>query len=127
MCITIATTKHPNYPFVLLSNRDEYYKRPTLAAHFRPIEREETEAEARTGEGEEAKEKSAGEQILTPLDLARPEHGTWIGVTTSGKMAVLVNYRDLDTQCMYYSSELAYLIQKTKKKITNKKDNKVHR
>ncbi|KAI3403800.2 hypothetical protein KGF56_003435 [Candida oxycetoniae] len=37
-------------------------------------------------------------KLLSPLDLARPEHGTWIGVTTSGKVAVLVNYRDVDTE-----------------------------
>ncbi|CAK9436273.1 uncharacterized protein LODBEIA_P08310 [Lodderomyces beijingensis] len=78
MCITITSTKHPNYPLMLLSNRDEFYKRPTEPAHFRPL--------------------SDSEKILSPLDLARPEHGTWIGVTTSGKIALLVNYRDVDTE-----------------------------
>ncbi|KAI5963595.1 uncharacterized protein KGF55_002475 [Candida pseudojiufengensis] len=78
MCITIATTSHPDFPFILLSNRDEYFKRPTDPARFRKLN-----------------EKV---QILTPLDMARPEHGTWIGITTTGKIAVLVNYRDIDTE-----------------------------
>lgn len=78
MCITIATTSHPDYPFILLSNRDEFFKRPTKPAQFRLI--------------------NDNEKVLAPLDLARPEHGTWIGVTTSGKIAVLVNYRDMDTE-----------------------------
>ena len=37
-----------------------------------------------------------GVKLLSPLDLARQEHGTWIGVTTNGKIAVLVNYREND-------------------------------
>lgn len=83
MCITIATTNHPEYPFILLSNRDEFFRRPTKPAEFRQI--------------------SNNTKVLAPLDLARPEHGTWIGVTTSGKIAVLVNYRDMDTESMYYT------------------------
>lgn len=82
MCILISTTEHPDYPFLLLSNRDEYYARPTKGAHFRTLEN--------------------GTQILAPLDLARTEHGTWIGVTTSGKIAVLVNYREEDNTRMYF-------------------------
>ncbi|KAI5967698.1 hypothetical protein CANMA_002878 [Candida margitis] len=78
MCITIATTDHPDYSFILLSNRDEFFKRPTMPAQFKQVKDHD--------------------KVLAPLDLARPEHGTWIGVTTSGKLAVLVNYRDMDTQ-----------------------------
>ncbi|KAI5948853.1 hypothetical protein KGF57_005251 [Candida theae] len=78
MCITIATTDHPDYPFILLSNRDEFFRRPTAPAQFRQI--------------------NDHEKLLAPLDLARHEHGTWIGVTTTGKIAVLVNYRDMDTE-----------------------------
>lgn len=76
MCIAIATTNHPDYPFILLSNRDEFFKRPTMPAHFRDV--------------------GNGVKLLSPLDLARQEHGTWIGVTTNGKIAVLVNYREND-------------------------------
>lgn len=80
MCIAIATTNHPEYPFILLSNRDEFFKRPTMPAHFRDV--------------------GNGVKLLSPLDLARQEHGTWIGVTTNGKIAVLVNYRENDQRGM---------------------------
>lgn len=74
MCILISSTLHPDYPFILLSNRDEYFARPTQMATVRPM--------------------NNGSQILTPLDLARPERGTWIGITDKGKVAALVNYRE---------------------------------
>lgn len=74
MCILIASIEHPKYPFILLSNRDEYFQRPTQRAHWRDLE--------------------DGRSILSPLDLARPEHGSWIGVTSDGRVSVLVNYRE---------------------------------
>ncbi|CUM68146.1 uncharacterized protein PRCAT00005863001 [Priceomyces carsonii] len=82
MCILLLTTRHPDYPLILLSNRDEFFRRPTKPAHFREL--------------------ASGTKILSPLDLGRPERGTWIGVTTSGRLAVLVNYREDD-----HSSKLA--------------------
>lgn len=75
MCILLSSTEHPDYPFILLSNRDEFFRRPTEPADFRDTE--------------DGKVK-----ILAPLDLARPEHGTWIGVGTDGKLAVLLNFRE---------------------------------
>lgn len=69
MCIAIVTGKHPLYSTVVVSNRDEYFERPT----------------ARVAE-------EGG--VIRPRDLAREEHGTWIGVTRGGKLAVLVNYRE---------------------------------
>lgn len=74
MCILLSSTLHPDYPLILLSNRDEYFARATQLATLRPI--------------------NGGGQILSPLDLARPERGTWIGITNKGKLAVLVNYRE---------------------------------
>lgn len=72
MCILISTTSHPDYPLILLSNRDEYFGRPTQLANKRTLPN--------------------GTELLSPLDLGRKEHGTWIGVTSLGKLAVLVNY-----------------------------------
>lgn len=69
MCILICSKAHSGYPFILLSNRDEFFTRPTAPAAF------------------------VTPDILRPTDLARPEHGTWIGITKSGKISVLVNYR----------------------------------
>ena len=67
---------------MFLSNRDEYYRRPTKLAHYRTI--------------------NDHDKILSPLDMCRPEHGTWLGVTTSGKVAILVNYRELDNSRKYF-------------------------
>lgn len=75
MCILLSTTEHPDYPLILLSNRDEYFARPTQLATLRRMK--------------------DGGNVLSPLDLGRPEHGTWIGVTSTGKIAVLVNYREV--------------------------------
>lgn len=73
MCILLSTVEHEDYPFILISNRDEFFQRPTLPANIR----------------------SAGnKKILSPLDLGRSEHGSWIGVDDSGRLAVLVNYRE---------------------------------
>lgn len=74
MCILLTTTSHPDFPLLLLSNRDEYFARPTQLASVR--------------------QTSKDIQIVSPLDMARPEHGTWIGVTSDGRLAVLVNYRE---------------------------------
>lgn len=74
MCILISTTDHPEYPLILCSNRDEFFARPTQLATVRDLEN--------------------GTQILSPLDLGRQEHGTWIGVTSQGKVAMLLNYRE---------------------------------
>lgn len=74
MCIFISTTSHPDYPLIVLSNRDEYFGRPTQLANIRNLPN--------------------GDKILSPLDLGRKEHGTWIGVTDLGRVAVLVNYSE---------------------------------
>jgi uncharacterized protein with NRDE domain len=58
-------------PLLLIANRDEYYSRPTLAMHW-------------WDEGE----------VLAGRDLTGG--GTWLGVTRSGRMAALTNYRDPD-------------------------------
>lgn len=74
MCILLTTTAHPDFPLLLLSNRDEYLARPTQLATVRSTNKDT--------------------KLCSPLDLARPEHGTWIGVSSDGRLAVLVNYRE---------------------------------
>lgn len=69
MCITALTTEHPKYRLILVSNRDEFFARPTESAKWHG-------------------------RTLRPQDLAREEHGTWIGVSREGRVAVLVNYRE---------------------------------
>ncbi|CBX91053.1 hypothetical protein IAQ61_002518 [Plenodomus lingam] len=76
MCIAILTTAHPDYPFILLNNRDEYLHRPTAEATWWP---------------------EPDSQVLGGYDLHRPVHGTWLGVTRQGRVAVLTNYREQDS------------------------------
>ncbi|KAJ4315314.1 hypothetical protein N0V94_006010 [Neodidymelliopsis sp. IMI 364377] len=73
MCIAILSTAHPDYPFILLNNRDEYLHRPTAAASWWP---------------------DPDSQVLGGYDLHRPAHGTWLGMTRQGRIAVLTNYRE---------------------------------
>lgn len=76
MCIAILTTAHPDYPFILLNNRDEYLHRPTAEATWWP---------------------EPDTQVLGGYDLHRSAHGTWLGVTRQGRIAVLTNYREEDS------------------------------
>ncbi|KAF1365442.1 DUF833-domain-containing protein [Lizonia empirigonia] len=73
MCIAILTSAHPSYPFILLNNRDEYLHRPTAVATWWP---------------------QPDSQVLGGYDLHRPVHGTWLGLTRQGRVAVLTNYRE---------------------------------
>ncbi|MFD1451974.1 NRDE family protein [Oceanobacillus sojae] len=71
MClITFAYHAHPKYKLILLSNRDEFYNRPTLPARF-------------------WKDKP---DILGGRDLL--QLGTWLAVSKQGKFAAVTNYRD---------------------------------
>jgi uncharacterized protein with NRDE domain len=76
MCIVLITTAHPSYALILLDNRDEFILRPTSRPHWWAVN---------------------GQQILSSRDLQREERGTWLGVTRTGKFAVLTNYRETDT------------------------------
>jgi uncharacterized protein with NRDE domain len=71
MCIILLAYKsHPVYPLVLAANRDEFYERPTAVAHFW--------------------EDAAG--LLGGRDLERG--GTWLGVTDTGRIAAITNFRE---------------------------------
>ncbi|PKX99862.1 DUF833-domain-containing protein [Aspergillus campestris IBT 28561] len=73
MCIALFSTAHPDYPLIILDNRDEFLRRPTDRADWWP---------------------TPHSNVLAGRDLARPTHGTWMGVTREGKVAVLTNYRE---------------------------------
>lgn len=71
MCLLVIAYKHHSkYPLVVLANRDEYYDRPSAPARF----------------WEEAP------FVLGGKDLRGG--GTWLGITTAGKIAAITNYRD---------------------------------
>lgn len=73
MCIALLSTAHPEYPLILLSNRDEFLNRPTAPAHWW---------------------QAPHNHILGGRDLQRPEQGTWLGLTKDGRIAILTNFRD---------------------------------
>lgn len=77
MCIVLwALGVHPVYEWIILSNRDEFYERPShpMALWDFP--------------------KPLGEQprILAGKDLKA--EGTWLAIGENGRFAVLTNYRD---------------------------------
>ncbi len=71
MCLIVfAYRAHPRYRLILGANRDEFYERPTTAAAFWPDE----------------------SGLLAGRDLK--SGGTWLGLTQSGQVAAVTNYRD---------------------------------
>ncbi|MFP4225635.1 MAG: NRDE family protein [Desulfobacterales bacterium] len=73
MClIAIAIARHPEYPLIIAANRDEFYSRPTA-----PLDYWEDKP-----------------HILAGRDLQ--SLGTWLGITTSGRIGAITNYRHPD-------------------------------
>jgi len=71
MClIAIATRIHPFYPLIIAANRDEFYNRPTAPLAF----------------------WKDHPDILAGRDLQG--NGTWLGITTSGRIAAITNFRE---------------------------------
>ncbi|HNP18275.1 MAG TPA: NRDE family protein [Fulvivirga sp.] len=72
MCLILLGYKvHPTYKLIIAANRDEFYGRPTKPLDFWEEDR----------------------SILAGKDLEAG--GTWLGLTTAGKISLLTNYRDL--------------------------------
>lgn len=70
MClIVIAIDQDENFPFIFLSNRDEFYHRPTQSMHWWD-----------------------DNAILAGKDLQAG--GTWLGIHSDKKIAAVTNYRD---------------------------------
>lgn len=70
MCLVAVAFRHrPDYPLVVVANRDEYYDRPALAAHFW-----EDHPHILGGRDQEA-------------------GGTWFAVDRNGRWATVTNYR----------------------------------
>lgn len=71
MCLIVfAYQQHPEYPLIIVANRDEFYNRPTRNMNYwkdRP-------------------------DILAGIDLE--QNGTWFGVNKAGKFATVTNYRE---------------------------------
>jgi len=75
MCLIVfAYNCHPEYRLILGANRDEYRDRPADAACFWPD----------------------APHLLAGRD--RRAGGAWLGISTSGKLAAITNYRDPSQQ-----------------------------
>ena len=71
MClIFLSLNDHPTYKLIVAANRDEFYNRKTAAASY----------------------WQDHPTLLGGRDLEAS--GTWMGMTTSGKISMLTNYRD---------------------------------
>ncbi|EMC92866.1 hypothetical protein BAUCODRAFT_37782 [Baudoinia panamericana UAMH 10762] len=73
MCISLLSTAHPQYPFILLNNRDEFLDRSTAALH---------------------RWEPPDNKVFGGRDLQRKEQGTWLAITTQGRIANLTNFRE---------------------------------
>lgn len=81
MCLIVfAYDCHPHYRLILGANRDEYRDRPTDPARF----------------------WNDAPHLLAGRD--RVFGGTWLGVTTGGKLAAITNYRDPRRQVAHLPS-----------------------
>ena len=71
MCVLLFSWKqHPKYPFVMASNRDEHYERPTKALHF----------------WEDYPDVLAGRDLQAG--------GSWMGFSKKHRFAAITNYRN---------------------------------
>lgn len=72
MCLIVLAYKtHPDFPLIVVANRDEFHSRPARQAQFwedRPA-------------------------LLAGKDLQGS--GTWLGITRTGRFAALTNHRDM--------------------------------
>ena len=72
MCLIVMSYKHhPDYKLIFAANRDEFYERPASPAAF----------------------WSEEPSLLAGKDLK--EGGTWCGITKTGRLAAITNYRDM--------------------------------
>ena len=86
MCIVaLAWQVLPDTPLCLISNRDEFYQRQSAALHC-----------------------WENSPIIAGKDLQ--SGGTWMGITASGRWAVLTNFRDASDKTQYPTSR-GHLIQ----------------
>lgn len=73
MCVIFfAYQKHPQFPLILLANRDEFYNRPTAKAQY----------------WEDFPDILGGRDLVSG--------GTWLGVNKNGRFAAVTNFRDLN-------------------------------
>ncbi len=82
MCLIVfAYQVHPDYPLVLVANRDEFYERPTAAAHYWP-----DHPDLFAGRDEE-------------------QGGSWLGINTAiadnPRLAAVTNFREAFNEALF--------------------------
>ncbi|CAL9732457.1 hypothetical protein MOUN0_N10550 [Monosporozyma unispora] len=77
MCILLATTEHPDYRLIMISNRDEFFERRTHTTCWHN-----------------------DNYILSPYDMTKglydkekEVYGTWTGINRDGKISTILNLR----------------------------------
>jgi uncharacterized protein with NRDE domain len=71
MCLILLSYRvHGRYPLILAANRDEFYERPSAAVSL----------------------WNDAPGVIAGKDLQRG--GTWLGITKTGRLAMLTNYRE---------------------------------
>ncbi|UCZ54852.1 NRDE family protein [Bacillus shivajii] len=81
MClIGLAIGEHPEFPFILAANRDEFYDRPTEKATF----------------------WMENNDVVGGIDLEKG--GSWLALSKSGDIAMLTNVREKSAQETYTTS-----------------------
>ncbi len=89
MCLVVlALGVFPEAPFVLAANRDEYFARPSAPAGWWSHD---------------------GVELFGGRDLDKG--GTWLGLTRSGRVAVVTNVRDLKTPAREGASSRGWLVR----------------
>ncbi len=82
MClIFVARQIHPDYPFILISNRDEFFQRETQAAHQWPKPNLQIK-----------------ERFIAGKDLEAG--GTWLAISQGGNLGAVTNVREPNTQTL---------------------------
>lgn len=75
MCLMVFGWRaHPDYPLIVVANRDEFYARATRSAHFWPDHPD----------------------VFAGRDLEAADRGTWMGIHRSGRFAAVTNFREMD-------------------------------
>jgi len=74
MCLILFSYRlHPDYRLIVAANRDEFYNRPTAALDYWPDHPD----------------------VLAGRDLKA--NGTWLGVSRTGRIAAITNFREPET------------------------------
>src|SRR5438034_6779563 len=80
MCVSpLSSSDHPSIIKDADNRFQEYLHRPTAPANWWP---------------------DGQSHVLGARDLAREVHGTWLGITKQGRVAVLTNYREKSSQAV---------------------------